>query len=168
MSDTRRPCYFLDTSALLKLVWEEPGSDRVRGLCDEMSSDGAYTSELALAEAVNVVKKRWLKEAKSSDPAIRSSALEFYRRALKVLFFPLLYPFRVLPLGFSDKGARYSVLFEDDATQLDAVDLMQVYFLVDGDVANLIGSSSVVFVSADSELVAVAREMGLAVLHPCE
>ncbi len=35
MSHILRPCYFLDTSALLKLVLEEPGSERVRSLCDE-------------------------------------------------------------------------------------------------------------------------------------
>ena len=60
--------YFLDASALVKLVCDEPGSKKLKKLMGDAHTK-PLTSWVLVAEALGVLKRKWQREKKLDDTA---------------------------------------------------------------------------------------------------
>lgn len=149
--ESLRP-HFLDTSALVKLFVEEPGSEALRMYF--RCHSWFVTSPLCIAEALNVVKRKWNKHELTDQ--------EYFAAAWGFLF------------SYRDGGqiqlarenlADHKVFSEARNMALkyrvDLADALQLHLLIRGSLAQYCDGSRGVLVSADATLVATARTEGV-------
>jgi len=139
---------FLDTSALVKRYYEEPGTDRVDELV-ESDATVAITS-LAVIETVSAFRRKY-----NRDQIVRDDV-----DALLATFFEeALDDFVILPMEESIQGFAFDLILDDDLRTLDSLQLSAALSLESDD-------TDVRFVSADADLVAVAAARGLSADNP--
>ena len=149
--------YWLDASALVKLVHSEPGSDRVQGIVG--SSSWFETTWLCVAEAHGVLKRLLLKKQITDD-----------------LYHQKLY---ILRSWIQDGRIRVRMAWlqenplDPHAVKrlakwhgLDFSDAIQLFEMRTGLLGATAGASEVVFVSSDTGLLAAARDEGFKVWNP--
>lgn len=147
--------YFLDASAITKIVIDEKGSKEVRGLC--RTSCVIRTTWLSLAETYGVVKRR--------------SRRENWQRTV---YFKKLFELQnnvqvrikidgAPKLNHRDLGEIEKIL---NQYQLDFSDALHIMMLKTGLYACLAGDSKPVLVAADQRLLRAARSEGIVVWNP--
>ena len=157
--------YFLDTTALIRLVCDEPGSRTVRALLNDPGSS-LLTSWVLLAEALGVLKRKRLDgELTDTD----------YERMIQELFLRVqIGSIRPVDVAVLDGEARLITYgFELARVRrrhpcLDAADALQLRAIEEGILKLYAGESKPRLVSADKNLLAAAREEGIDTISVCK
>lgn len=149
MKDIRT--HYIDTSALVKLLLDEPGSDKLRNYFEEHSVFS--TTSLCLAEALGVLKKRIFLEEKDS--------VEYYN-----LCYELIAYLRHGNITIDDAELfGLSTYNEVEKTakkyDLDISDAFQIVSLKKSIISKLGGESRGILITGDSQLAKAAREESL-------
>ena len=165
----KRP-YFLDTSALVKLVIEEEGSQVMRQLRQEHGGR-LHTSHLAISEALGVLKRHWLEDLKRAkgDQDALDRAYATYRKRLANLLI-LGEPEFAIDAVDPTAPQIWAALRElrPGSAVVDAVDVFHAGFFMLPFFASLAGPSKPIMVSADKELNEYCRSRGVTVLDPID
>lgn len=141
---------FFDTSALVKRYYEETGTERVDRLVE---GDGTVViSSLAIIETVSAFRRKY-NRGQISERTMNQLLSLFFEEALE--------DFIVVPMEESVLQFTFDLILDDDLRTLDSLQLSAALSLDSGD-------DEVLFVSADSELVAVAERRDLDTLNPAE
>lgn len=147
--------YFLDASALTKLVIQEKGSRELRELC--RTSSVIRTTWLSLAETYGVIKRRWRRE-----------------KWQKSVYFKKLFDLQKniqqrikldSSINLKDKDFR-EVRRVLNQYSLDFSDALHIVMLKSGFYASLAGTSKPVLVAADKRLLRAAKSEGIVVWNP--
>ena len=157
--------YFLDTSAIVKLLCAEAGSEKLRVLKSYPGSN-FFTSWVLLSEALGVLKRKWSK---------RELADSQYEEKVRLLFLYIgmgyLDPVDVVV----DKGHPQLLTYEFDISKiradhpsLDAADALQFKAIQQGLLKYLAGESRPQLVSADTELLKAAQAEGIPIVSVCD
>lgn len=139
---------FFDTSALVKRYYEEPGTE----LVDELIEDDRRVSitSLGVIETISAFRRKYNRgQISKSDTDDLLAA--FFREALD--------DFVIVPMEESIQQFSFDLILEDDLRTLDSLQLAAALTMA-GD------ETDVVFVSADSDLVATASNRGLQSVDP--
>ncbi|HXV67456.1 MAG TPA: type II toxin-antitoxin system VapC family toxin [Nitrospira sp.] len=149
--------YWLDASALAKLVLTEPGSNAVRNLVG--SSSWFETTWLCVAEAHGVLKRLLVKRR------IDSRA---YHKALYILRSWIETERIRVRLDWLQTNPvnPHEVRCLAEKYDLDFADAIQLFEMRKGVLASTVGPSEAVFVSSDAGLLAAARAEGFKVWNP--
>jgi len=156
--------YFLDTSAIVKLLCTEAGSEKLKALKNYPGSNFC-TSWVLLSEAFGVLKRKWMQRELSDAQ---------YEERVRLLF---LY----ISMGYLDPvdvvvadGHPQLVTYEFDISSiradhpgLDAADALQFKAIQQGLLKYLAGESRPRLVSADVELLKAAEVEGIPVVSVC-
>ena len=141
---------FLDTSALVKLFHEEPGTREVTRLVGAAGAE-VFVLELARLEFFSAIHRRLRSKELGENDVVR--LLELLDQQLLV--------FRVLPLGHAVLREAELLMTaygpQDGLRTLDALHLAAF---------NLLGDTSCTFVCADDRLLDIVRKMGFDAVNP--
>jgi predicted nucleic acid-binding protein len=149
--------YWLDASALVKLIHTEPGSDRIQGLVG--GNSWFETTWLCVAEAHGVLKRLLTKKEIDN----RS-----YHKALYVLrsrFESGRITVRMAWLQ-TNPVEPHEVMRLAEKYHLDFSDAIQLFEMRTGLLSATAGPSEAVFVSSDTGLLAAAQSEGFKVWNP--
>jgi predicted nucleic acid-binding protein len=154
------PSYFFDASAIVKLVVAEPGSRRVKELLGECGM--ADTSWVLLAEALNVLKRKWSEQRLSHHE---------YRESVLALFV-LIESGALQPFDLETRNGRAQLITYDSVVfshaeqfpHLDVADLLQLALISESFLRHLSGKSRAQLVTADQGLERAANSLGIPVL----
>jgi hypothetical protein len=144
--------HFLDTSALVKLVVSEPGSDTLRNFFHSVS--WFATSPLCIAEALGVLKRKWA-SGELTDRQYHTGAWELLWSYREGGCIQLVHEH----LGSTEAFTAAKAL--SNTYRLDLADALQVHHLLSGSLAAFCQGSQAVLVSADAALIKAARSEGL-------
>jgi len=146
---------FFDTSALLRLVLEEPGSTKARAIARDWAP--VYTSWLLVGEALGVLKDKWRKKLLSEDQyaAAVFVLLSRIESDVKVVDLATAYDRPVLEIN-----QHYIHEIRQRHTRLDAADAIQLALILRG----IRGTTSASLVAADATLLRAAQEEGIATI----
>jgi predicted nucleic acid-binding protein len=143
--------YYLDTSALVKLYVEEPGTSVVIDLASDLDNDRLAILDLARIEFRAAVRRR--ERSEDIAPAQASQLLSQFEEHLAEIF--------------STQPSNASVVEEAsrllDQHPLRAYDAVQLAGAI---VLKASGLPELTFVCADKQLIQVARVEGLDVINP--
>lgn len=147
--------WFLDASALVKLVAREPDSGPLRGIFLG-SASSFHTNLFCVAEALGVLKVKWLfrKEISEQQYFEFSDLLLAYVRN------------QTIHLDETDLDDN-AVLGETEALarrhKLDLSDALQLYTLQSGSFKSFAGESTPLLITADADLAQAGRSEGIRV-----
>lgn len=139
---------FLDTSALVKRYYQEPGTVRVDELI-ESDVTIAITS-LAVIETVSAFRRKYNRDQIERDD-VDALLAAFFEEALD--------DFVIVPMEESIQQFAFDLILDDDLRTLDSLQLSAALSLESED-------TDVTFVSADADLVTVAAARGLSTENP--
>ena len=145
--------HYLDTSAIVKLVVSEDGSESLRSYRSQHSI--FYTTSLCLAETLGVLKGKYLKNLVSQEQYLTACDI-------------LLGQVRAELLGVDEiKIADQKVYSEVDKLakkySIDISDAFQIVTLKEGFFSRMEGDSEPILITADETLAMAARREGLRV-----
>jgi PIN domain nuclease of toxin-antitoxin system len=152
--------YFLDASAIVKLVINEPGSARVRELL-ELSGGVLHTSWVLVAEAMGVLKRFWLKKT-INDHQYNDAIFELF----SLIRAGHLDPVDLAIHDGSPRLVTYAFNFIEMRTKyprLDAGDLLQFSAIREGYLNHLAGESRPRLVTAGRGLRDAAAAEGISI-----
>ena len=154
--------YFLDTSALVRLVCDEPGSKALKKL---MRGAGAkpLTSWVLIAEALGVLKRKWQCEKKLDDTAY----LDAVQELLMNIRMDYIHPVDLQTVSGEARLKTYEVQIGDVRgrhPKLDAADALQFRAIEEG---MLSVQRRPTLVSADKKLLAAAEKEGIKTVSVC-
>ena len=135
---------YLDSSALLKQYYEEPGSDRIRQILRELNR--ISTASLSYAEVFSALNRK-LREKEMDGKHYRTAAEAFESDWDRL---------EVVPLSGEVLSRARTLLEHHDLRAGDAVQLASALLLA--------ASTSVEFASADRRLAWAARKEGLSAI----
>ena len=149
--------HFLDTSALLKLVVTEDGSDRIRQYIDRETV--FFTGSICVAEALGVLKtKHFYKKDLSDEGYFRASHLLFvYLRTGKVRIT------EEKDLSLSDQRVFFKTEALAKKYNIDLADALQIVMLLSEPFSLCVDESTAILITADGGLADAARQEGLLV-----
>jgi predicted nucleic acid-binding protein len=161
MGDTRDwvKVRYLDASALVKLYVDEEHSLRVRAFVDRHPQPFQTTS-LCFAEALNVFKRKWLKETLTLDQylyAVHRLTVDAWGNAIQVEDFGTADPF------LHQELARLAGVYH-----IDVGDALQLLTILKGNYSRLVGESRSVLITADRGLAVAADGEGVRVWNVAE
>jgi predicted nucleic acid-binding protein len=144
--------HFLDSSALVKLVVHEPSSEVLQPYFN--SHSWFVTSPLCVAEALNVVKRKWSRHELTDQQYFAASweLLFSYREGGRIQLTRENLADPEVFFGARELSVRYGV---------DLADTLQLYLLIRGSLAAYCDGSRAVHISADTALTSAARAEGL-------
>lgn len=145
--------YYLETSALVKLYVQEPGSDRLLQIASNWSENRLAVLALSPVEARSAIRRR--ERAGDIDPGTATLILDRLRQHLETIFIRQALSDTVLD-GALEMIDRYAL------RAYDAVQLAGCLALKTG-----AGKESPTFVCSDQQLLEAARSELLPVLDPC-
>ena len=146
---------FLDSSALVKQVVDETGSDEVRRLVN--SDPLLWVSELATIEGVSALAKKVRKA--------EVSAQEFPELVDALALLLAEGPFEVVPIDEAEKERARSLLTSyAPFRNLGSLDALQLATALS--VREELGSADLAFYCSDRRLAAAARDQGFSVKTP--
>ena len=148
------PAYFLDASALVKAYTHEPGSRWVRQVLGR-SATRAFISPLSGAEVLAAIARK--ERLEELDLATRDRVAAAFRKDYRRRF-----AHTALTASVIEKAM--TLVLGHPLRGYDAVQLASALFLP----AASSQLRSLLFVSADSALLRVARQMGLATENPLD
>ncbi len=144
--------YFLDASALVKLVCDEPGSKTLKNLM-KASKTKPLTSWVLVAEALGVLKRKWQCEKRLDDTAYTDAVQEL----LIQVRMDYIHPVDTEILNGEARLKTYVVQImhvRNRHPELDAADALQFRAIEEG----MISSTKPILVSADRKLMAAAKK----------
>ena len=144
--------YFLDTSALIKLVCDEPGSKTLKKLMRGADAK-PLTSWVLVAEALGVLKRKWQCEKILDDTAYMNAVLEL----LIFIRMDYIHPVDLEIVNGEARLKTYVVQIMDVRNrhpELDAADALQFRAIEEG----MPSSTKPILVSADKNLLAAAKK----------
>jgi len=144
--------YYLDTSALVKLYVQEPGTARLLEIASNLTENRIALSAITPIEARSAVRRR--ERAGDIDPITARQILDRMQRHLETRFVRQALNEMVLD-GALEMIDRYA-LRAYDAVQLSGCLTLQT-----------VGAESPTFVCSDQQLLDAARSELLTVLDPC-
>lgn len=152
--------YFFDTSAIVKTLVPEPGSEKVKAIMD--TSDPIFTSWVLIAEAMGVLKRLWIKN-KFTDSQ--------YNGKVNLLFsYVKEKRFRVLDVKVLNGEAQLQTYPYDTFDirkrhpMLDVADALQFAVIKNSFLYNLAAESKTQLVTADESLKIAADAEGFPVI----
>jgi predicted nucleic acid-binding protein len=147
--------YYLDTSALVKRYVEEPGSDRVRSICDPSSGPVLVASHLAIAEMISALTRQ-----------VREGALVTpdYVRLRDAFRHDCLHQYAILPVSEDIVDHACRMLEQHTLRALDAIHLATALAAHRSFTTG--GLPDLAFVAADTRLLQAAAAEGLEVENP--
>lgn len=159
--------YFFDSSALVKLVLDEPGSTAARQLL-EAALPHCHTSKFAIIETLGAVKRAWHKELAEAIDIV--GANERY----KARVFKLLQVLSPNYLTVSDADPQLDTLMSvlrqvgapSKAQAIDVIDRLHVSRFTDTFWKILAPDNASVMVSSDERLNKLCQSEGIAVFNP--
>ncbi len=143
---------YLDASVLVKLYVDEPHSETVRQFVSQHPKP-FQTTALCLAEAMNVLKAKWLKKQLPVDDylrAVRRLTVDAWGKVIEIQDYGLLNP--SIHNGLARLVQRYNV---------DASDALQLLTIKNGVHSRMVGESASVLVTADKGLADAASAEGV-------
>ena len=154
--------YFLDTSALVRLVCDEPGSKRLKKLMRGADAK-PLTSWVLIAEALGVLKRKWQREKKLDD----RSYLDAVQELLMNIRMDYIHPVDLQIVNGEARLKTYEVQIGDVRgrhPELDAADALQFTAIKEGMLSVHTGPT---LVSADKKLMAAAEKEGIKTVSVC-
>jgi uncharacterized protein len=145
--------YYLDTSALVKLYVQEPGTDRLLRLAGDLAGTRLAVLSLSPVEARSAIRRR--ERAGDIDSQTASLVLDRLRRHMETVFIRQVVDDIVLD-GAMEIIDRYT-LRAYDAIQLAGCLALKATS----------GADFPTFVCSDQQLLAAARSELLPILDPC-
>jgi predicted nucleic acid-binding protein len=145
--------HYLDASAIVKLLVNEEGSERLHSYCEEHTN--FRTTALCVGEAVGVLKVKHFrrKEIDQGNYFAASEILAGWTTTLGGL--------EIEEVNISDRSVFYDVEELCKKYSLDLSDGLQIYTLKKGFLSVLPGDSAPILITADDALAdAVEREGG--------
>jgi len=162
MMETPLQHYFLDASALVKLVCDEPGSETLKKLMR-----GAHTKPLTswvlIAEALGVLKRKWQREKRLDDTAY----LDAVQELLMKIRMDYIHAVDLQTVNGEARLKTYEVQIGDVRgrhPELDAADALQFRAIEEG---MLSVQRRPTLVSADKKLLAAAENEGIKTVSVC-
>jgi predicted nucleic acid-binding protein len=154
--------YFLDASAIVRLVLPEPGSTIVRNI-DKTVGTSLFTSWVLVAEALGVLKRKWLTRELGDDQydqAVYHLLRYVERNRLQVLDLALVN-------GQPRLQTHRSILIDERRKypDLDIADLLQFRVIKESFLDYLAEASPSRLVTADAKLARAAEAEGFEVLE---
>jgi predicted nucleic acid-binding protein len=143
--------YYLDTSALVKLYVQEPGTEVVLSLTSDLADDRLAILDLARVELRSAVRRR--ERARDFESAQAFQILSQFDEHVSELYL-------TQPCSSSVVEEAARILDHHALRAYDALQLAGAIVLQAG------GLSDLTFVCADKELVKAARAEGLTVIDP--
>ena len=145
--------YYLDTSAIVKLYVDEPGTEVMDRLLDGISSDDRfYTSWLSILELTSVILR--LAKGGRLAPEAADPILARFRNDIEETI-------RLWPLEDSVLSAALVVVERHALRAPDAIHLATATSIF-----GLAPESEAVLVSSDRELLEAATQSGMGILDP--
>lgn len=145
--------YYLDTSALVKLYVQEPGTDRLLHLANDLAENRLAVLSLARVEVRSALRRR--ERAGDIAPEAATLILDRMRQHLETIFLQQAVNDIVLDLA-SEMIDRYAL------RAYDAVQLAGCWAL-----KSVSAPETPTFVCADQQLLEAARSELLLTLDPC-
>jgi predicted nucleic acid-binding protein len=142
--------YYLDASAVVRLVVDEPGSKDLRKYFD--ATPNACIALVSFFEALGVMKRKWQNKWGESD----------YHDAVKCLL-QMMYGGKpeVDNMALADPFTFKSLRQIAEQQNLDFADAFQLFAILNGKYAPFASGSKTRFISADKDLVRAARSKGI-------
>jgi len=145
------PPYFLDTSALVKLYHEEPGSEVIEALAADLAVV-VSVSEIARVELHSALIRK-LREGQLTDAALQESLACFRDDAA--------HRFHIVPVAGVTFDAAIDLLLQHGThVPLRTLDALQLA------AAKAAGTPEPTFVTADAQLITVAARIFTRVMNP--
>lgn len=154
--------YFLDASALVKRVCDEPGSETVKKLMSDAHTK-PLTSWVLIAEALGVLKRKWQCEKRLDDTAYMNAVLQL----LIYIRMDYIHPVDLQTVNGEARLKTYEVQImdvRDRHPELDAADALQFRAIEEG---MLSVDKRPTLVSADKKLLAAAEKEGIKTVSVC-
>jgi len=145
---------YLDASALVKLYVVEPHSDVVRAFMNAHPKPFNTTS-LCFAEALNVLKRKWLKKELTTDAYLKAThrlTVAAWGKEIELQNYGLVDPF-----------VHNDVERIVQAHNIDVSDALQLLTLLKGRHSVLVRESASVLITADTGLATAAAAEGVRV-----
>jgi predicted nucleic acid-binding protein len=146
---------YLDASALVKLLVDEGDCAPLRAFCNNHPS--CNTTLLCVAEALGVLKRKWLKEQLSLEEYVRATTQLLAEARHRI------YPDELNPSEHEVNSGVKALVEKYASLKLDVSDALQLYTLRHGPFRFLCGDSTSVLITADENLAKAARDEGLRV-----
>lgn len=152
---------FYDASAIVKLVCQEDSSQEVRA---DFSNSVVFTSWVLVAEAMGVLKRKWLKEIITEDQYGGLIHLLFaYIKDERISIVDLINKQDGKP---NLKTYEYDVIdIRRKYPELDVADALQLNAIKEGVLGILAGESKPKLVTADKKLRSAAQAEGIEVFY---
>ena len=156
MTDNAARAICLDASVLVKIHFEEPGSDIVRSHCAR--EPGRYTTPFCFYEALNVLKSKWKYQGQLTAEQYVGACT-----GLIAWYGGVYRAGRVRDPEFTSPETFRAVRELVQRTQLDFSDALQIFSVKCGYFSRAADDSRTVLATADVPLAAAARAEGLRV-----
>ena len=141
--------YFFDTSALVKRYYHEAGTEQVDTLIE--GDNTIVITSLSVIEIASAFRRKYNRGELTRDE-VDGLLTHFFEEALET--------FQLLPLEESFLEFSFELILEDDLRTLDSLQLSAAL--------SLPNETELIFVCADSDLVATAKGYGLETINPAE
>jgi predicted nucleic acid-binding protein len=154
--------YFLDASALVKLVCDETGSRKLKKLMRDAHAK-PLTSWVLIAEVLGVLKRKRWREKKLDDTAY----LDAVQELLIKITLDYIHPVDLQIVNGEARLKTYEVQIgdvRDRHPELDAADALQFIAIKEGMLSVHTGPT---LVSADKKLMAAAEKEGIKTVSVC-
>ncbi|HLB74274.1 MAG TPA: type II toxin-antitoxin system VapC family toxin [Sedimentisphaerales bacterium] len=147
--------FFLDASAIVKLLIDEKHSDLVRNYFDDPYSL-LFTTNFCFFESLSVLKREWCKDKISTNR---------YRDCCRLLFAYIeehRIQIKEYPLEDLHDFGKLDELV--DKYKIDISDALQLLSIKETSLSTLAGESEITLITADKDLATAAREEGVKVV----
>ena len=145
--------HYLDASALVMLVADEPGCQDLRGFFN--SDTNFCTTSLCLAEALGVLKRKWSKKQLTSD--------QYFSATQYLIINAWGQKPKIDDLGLYQPSVQFDVEAVAKKHQLDVSDALQLATIKKGYFSGMVGPSASVLITGDQGLAAAATAEGIRV-----
>ena len=151
--------FWLDTSAIVKIFCDEPGSWEIRKVFNNKPNNIFYTSEFCVYEYYNVLKRKFLKDKVISED-----------NYLKLVF-TLSMNIRLKTIKYIENDENPDVLFLQTKEVIqkygfDYADAIQFILIRKGLLGSLAGESQPVLITSDNEMIAAANAENIKYWNP--
>lgn len=144
--------HYLDASAIVKLIVDEEGSDKIRTYFDGQSD--FFTTSLCFAEALGVLKVKHLYRSEITQHRYLSATLQLFAQIQDKSI-------EIEQIDISQPNVFRAVKEIVQKYSIDVSDAFQVYTLKNGFSSIFKYESEPILITADSKLAQVARAEGL-------
>lgn len=148
--------HFLDTSTLVKLYFEEEGSKAIRDNKGKASVN--FTTSFCIAELIGIIKCKWLYRKENEG---RISKDEYLKITFELMGDIRNSTYQIEHVDISDFNTFNKVEAYCSKHNIDLVDSLQLFVLLEGFLSKLEGETKPLFITSDENLATAARSEGL-------